>query len=69
VEKIEEALQAAKKHYSIVRGVIVPCRFIQNLLGLPYIHRESLLLIAFPCFSCMCCHCVFYVLCVLPFAV
>ena len=40
-----------------VRGVIAPRRFIQNPLGRPHIHRESLSLIAFSRCSCMFCHC------------
>jgi len=53
-----------------VRGVIAPRRFIQNnkcLIGRPHIHRESLSLIVFSCFSYMFSHCALYALCVLPF--
>ena len=49
-----------------VRGVIATRRFIENnkcLIGRSHIHRESLSLIVFSCFSCMFCHCALSALC------
>jgi len=40
----------------------------QCLIWRQHIHRESLSLIAFSCFSCVFGHCALYALCVLPFA-